>query len=80
MADPDPRNFLDVTVTKDKRYILFNCNSKQRSSVAVLDARAPCAAHAYLLRDADFTYFVEVRARNNAAPFSEPVLGPWPHA
>ena len=61
MQDPDPRNFLDVTATKDKRYILLNRNSKRRSGVSMLDARQPWTASTPILEDADFTYFVEVR-------------------
>lgn len=59
--DPDPRNFLDVTATKDKQYILLNCNSKRRSGVSMLDARQPRTSPKPILEDADFTYFVEVR-------------------
>ena len=45
--DEDERNFLDITTTKDGRYLLLNSNSKTSSEVGTDRGRraARCEAH-----------------------------------
>lgn len=37
--EPDERFFVDLKLTKDRRFLTINCNSKRSSEVRVLDAR-----------------------------------------
>lgn len=60
--EPNDRLYLDVSRTKDGRYVTINSNSKRTSEVRLLDAQHPDAAPVLLRRrEPGVRYFVEHR-------------------
>ncbi|EGD77890.1 hypothetical protein PTSG_09524 [Salpingoeca rosetta] len=59
--DPDPRFFLDISMTKDGKYLTLNANSKTTSEVAALRTdKALTDGAVVLCPRGDCHYFVEV--------------------